>query len=104
MHALGEPFVAHGNGETDGDGYCHQHEVLNQQVTDGQVDAAHLGADIVGGEVHNQRTRKQRDDAAKGRQRYGQRDIAIGKHGEDVTGTAAWTARNEHDAQEEQGC
>ena len=60
------------------------------------------GAYSLRGPVHNSRTRKQRNHAAEGRQRHRERYVATRQHGEHVAGTAARTARNEHDAQKEQ--
>ena len=85
------------------DGEQHEQDVLHDEAAHGQVDVhSRVVANEVGREVHDDGDGEQRDDAAQGRQRHGQGDIPLGKHGKDVGRAASRRAGNQHEADEEQ--
>ena len=103
MHTLGQRRMTNSYPQTSQDGYGHQYQILNQQVADGQMDI-HIRAYMLCHQVHDERTRKQGDDTAKGCQRYREGYVATCQHGKDIAGTATRTTGYQHDAQKKQRC
>lgn len=91
------------HGQSGQDGQEHEHEVLHDEATHGQVYGGVGSAEITHGKIHDEGNGEKGEDATASGERYRKSHIALGQHGEHIAGAAAGRTGYEHDTDEING-